>query len=147
MQTFSKSPLFTMNNIHYLCTESIEIEFISDYQLEYSEPENISENLPTEIQNQIRELGDSYYTIAIIPHEKVSDFATKLKARLKDLLEDIITLQNISYTDLFYDIIDLFQNLAALQDIDQSINLEEIISLIKEIDTFSKESLSSKIIF
>lgn len=50
MQTFSKSPLFTMNNIHYLCSESIEIEFISDYQLEYSEPENISDNLPTEIQ-------------------------------------------------------------------------------------------------
>lgn len=70
MQTFSKSPLFTMNNIHYLCSESKELLFLLDYQFEESTPENISDNLPTEIQNQIRDLGDSYYTIAIIPHEK-----------------------------------------------------------------------------
>lgn len=144
---FSKSPLFTSNNTHYLCAENLYIKNFKDYQFEETDPENISENLPTEIQNQIRELGDSYFTVAIIPHEKVSDFATKLKAYLKQRLEDIIKLQQISYNDLYDIIPDLFQNLAALQDIDQSIKLEDIISLIKEIDKFSRESLSSMIIF
>lgn len=144
---FSKSPLFTSNNTYYLCTENLYIKNFKEYQFEETDPENISENLPTEIQNQIRELGDSYYTIAIIPHEKVSDFATKLKAYLKQRLEDIIKLQQISYNDLYDIIPDLFQNLASLQDIDQSIKLEDIISLIKEIDKFSRESISSMIIF
>lgn len=144
---FSKSPLFTLNNIHYLCAENNEIQFVSDYQFEHSDPENISENLPTEIQNQISDLGDSYFTIAIIPHKKVSDFATKLKAHLKQRLENIIKYQYISYEDLYDNISDLFQNLAALQDIDNSIELNDILSLIKEIDKFSKESLSSMILF
>lgn len=147
MQTFSKSPLFTMNNIHYLCSESKELLFLLDYQFEESTPENISDNLPTEIQNQIRDLGDSYYTIAIIPHEKVSDFATKLKTYLKQRLENIIKYQYISDEDLYDNISDLIQNLAALTDIDNSIELNDILSLIKEIDKFSKESLSSIILF
>lgn len=75
----SKSPLFTQSNVHYLCIEnyykSLYIENFPEYHFEKSTPEHISENLPTEIQHQIRELGDSYYTIAIIPQEKVSDFS------------------------------------------------------------------------
>lgn len=110
-QTISKSPLFTMNNIHYLCSESKELLFLLDYQFEESTPENISDNLPIEIQNQIRE------------QRSISDY-------------------------YLYDIIpDLFQNLAALQDINQFLELADIISLIKEIDKFSKESISSMILF
>lgn len=151
MQTFSKSPLFTMNNIHYLCTEnyskSTYIKDFPEYQFEESTPENISDNLPIEIQNQIRELGDSYYTIAIIPQEKVPDFATKLKNSLKQKLENIIKDQSISDEDLYDNIPDLIQNLAALKDIDNSIELNDILSLVKDIDKFSKESISSMILF
>ena len=143
---FSKSPLFTLNNIHYLCAETKEIQFLSDYQFEESDPDNISENLPTKIQNKIRELGDSYYSIAIIPHEKVSDFANKLKANLRHNLEHFLD-QQITYNDLYNVIPDFFQNLAALQDIDQSIQLDDLLSLVTEIDKFSEESLSSQILF
>lgn len=146
-QTISKSPLFTLNNIHYLCTDDIQCEDFKDYQFEKSTPDSILDNLPTEIQNQIRELGDSYFTIAIIPHKKVSDFATKLKNSLKQKLENIIKDQSISYEDLYDNLPDMIQNLAALQDIDNSIELNNILSLIEEIDKFSKESLSSMILF
>lgn len=151
MQTISKSPLFTMNNIHYLCTEnyykSTYIKDFPEYQFEESTPENISDNLPTEIQNQIRELGDSYYTIAIIPHNKVYNFSNRLKAYLKEILDKIIKQRSISDYYLYDIIPDLFQNLAALQDINQFLELADIISLIKEIDKFSKESISSMILF
>lgn len=150
---FSKSPLFTLNNIHYLCTENKYIENhhsedFPEYQFEESDPENIHTNsLPIQIQNKIGELGDSYYTVAIIPHEKVSDFATKLKAHLKQRLEDIIKLQKITYEDLYDILPDMLQNLAALQDIDITINLYEIKSLVTQIDKFSKESLSHQAMF
>ena len=144
---FSKSPLFTLNNTYYLCAESEEIQLLSDYQFEHSDPDNISENLPIQIQNNIRELGDSYYTIAIIPHEKVSDFANKLKAHLKQRLEDIIRLQKIIDRDLYTNIPDMLQYLAALQDIDTTIDLYEIKSLVTQIDKFSKESLSHQAMF
>lgn len=154
MQTnkkLSKSPLFTKDDIHYLCTEnyykSTYIKDFPEYQFEYSDPENISDNLPIEIQNQIRELGDSYYTIAIIPQEKVSDYSNKLKAYLKEILYNIIEQRCISNYYLYDIIPDLFQNLAALQDINQFLELADIISLIKEIDKFSKESLSHQIMF
>lgn len=154
MQTnkkLSKSPLFTKDDIHYLCTEnyykSTYIKDFPEYQFEYSDPENISDNLPIEIQNQIRELGDSYYTIAIIPQEKVSDYSNKLKAYLKEILDNIIEQRSISDYSLYDIIPDLFQNLAALQDINQFLELADIISLIKEVDKFSKESLSHQIIF
>ena len=146
-QTISKSPLFTLNNIHYLCTDNIQCEDFKDYQFEKSTPDSISDNLPTEIQNQISDLGDSYYTIAIIPHKKVSDFSNKLKAYLKNRLDNIIKDKHISYEDLYDNLPDLFQNLAALQDINKSLELDDIISSITEIDKFSKESLSSTIIF
>lgn len=147
MQTkLSKSPLFTKDNIHYLCSESKELLFLLDYQFEYSDPENISDNLPIEIQNQIRELGDSYYTIAIIPHNKVYNFSNRLKAHLKEILYNIIEQKFISNYYLYDIIPDLFQNLAALQDINQFLELADIISLIKEIDKFSKESLSHQIL-
>lgn len=154
MQTnkkLSKSPLFTKDDIHYLCTEnyykSTYIKDFPEYQFEYSDPENISDNLPIEIQNQIRELGDSYYTIAIIPHNKVSDYSNKLKAYLKEILDKIIEQRSISDYSLYDIIPDLFQNLAALQDINQFLELADIISLIKEVDKFSKESLSHQIMF
>lgn len=154
MQTnkkLSKSPLFTKDNIHYLCTEnyykSTYIKDFPEYQFEYSDPENISDNLPIEIQNQIRELGDSYYTIAIIPQEKVSDYSNKLKAYLKEILDNIIEQRSISDYSLYDIIPDLFQNLAALQDINQFLELADIISLIKEVDKFSKESLSHQVMF
>lgn len=149
MQTtkLSKAPLFTKDNIHYLCSETKQLQLLfSDYQFEYSDPENISENLPTEIQNQIRKLGDSYYTIAIIAQEKVSDFSNRLKSYLKQRLENIIKDQHISYEDLYDNLPDLFQNLAALQDLNQLLELFDIILLIKEIDKFSKESLSHQIL-
>lgn len=150
-QTISKSPLFTLNNIHYLCTEnyykSTYIKDFPEYQFEESTPENISENLPTEIQNQIRELGDSYYTIAIIPQEKVSDYSNKLKAYLKEILDKIIEQRSISDEDLYDNIPDMIQNLAALKDIDNSIELNDILALATEIDRFSKESLTSMILF
>lgn len=151
MQTISKSPLFTMNNIHYLCTEnyykSTYIKDFPEYQFEESTPENISDNLPTEIQNQIRELGDSYYTIAIIPQEKVSDYSNRLKAYLKEILDKIIEQRSISDEDLYDNIPDMIQNLAALKDIDNSIELNDILALATEIDRFSKESLTSLILF
>lgn len=146
-QTISKSPLFTHNNIHYLCTDNIQCEDFKNYQFEESTPDSISDNLPTEIQNQISDLGDSYFTIAIIPHEKVSDFATKLKNSLKQKLENIIKDQSISDEDLYDNIPDIIQNLAALKDIDNSIELNDILSLVKDIDKFSKESISSMILF
>lgn len=146
-QTISKSPLFTLNNIHYLCTDNIQCEDFKDYQFEESTPESISENLPTEIQNQISDLGDSYYTIAIIPHKKVSDFSNKLKAYLRNRLDKIIKEQSITDNELYTELPDLLQNLAALQDINKSLELDDIISSIKEIDKFSRESLSSMIIF
>lgn len=152
MQTnkkLSKSPLFTKDDIHYLCTEnyykSTYIKDFPEYQFEESTPENISDNLPIEIQNQIRELGDSYYTIAIIPQEKVSDYSNKLKAYLKEILDKIIEQRFISDYSLYEIIPDLFQNLAALQDINQFLELADIISLIKEVDKFSKESLSHQV--
>lgn len=152
MQTkLSKSPLFTMNNIHYLCTEnyykSTYIKDFPEYQFEYSDPENISDNLPIEIQNQIRELGDSYYTIAIISQEKVSNFSNRLKAYLKEILYNIIEQRFISDYYLYDIIPDLFQNLAALQDINKSLKLYDLLSLVTEIDKFSKESLSHQILF
>lgn len=49
--------------------------------------------------------------------------------------------------ELYDNLPDMIQNLAALKDIDNSIELNDIISLIKEIDKFSKESLSSMILF
>ena len=144
----SKSPLFTQSNVHYLCAENEEINLLTDYQFEKSTPEHISENLPTEIQNQIRELGDSYYTIAIIPQEKVSDFSNKLKAYLKQILDKIIKQQSISDLYLYEVLPDLFQNLAALQDIDQSLKLNDLFQLITEIDTLSPtDTLSSQILF
>lgn len=146
-QTISKSPLFTFNNIHYLCSESKELLFLLDYQFEESTPENISDNLPIEIQNQIRELGDSYYTIAIIPHNKVYNFSNRLKAYLKEILDKIIEQRSISDYYLYDIIPDLFQNLAALQDINQFLELYDVLALIKEIDRFSKESISSMILF
>lgn len=150
MQTnkkLSKSPLFTKDNIHYLCSETKQLQLLfSDYQFEYSDPENISDNLPIEIQNQIRELGDSYYTIAIISQEKISNFSNRLKAYTKQRLENIIKNQHILDEDLYDNIPDLFQNLAALQDINQFLELADIISLIKEVDKFSKESLSHQIL-
>lgn len=145
----SKSPIFTKDDIHYLCTEnyykSTYIKDFPEYQFEESTPENISDNLPIEIQNQIRELGDSYYTIAIIPQEKVSDYSNKLKAHLKEILYNIIEQRSISDYYLYDIIPDLFQNLAALQDINQFLELADIISLIKEVDKFSKESLSHQV--
>lgn len=148
MQTISKSPLFTLNNIHYLCTDNIQCEDFKDYQFKETDPENLTDYfLPEEIQNQISDLGDSYYTIAIIPHEKVSDFATKLKNSLKQKLENIIKDQSISDEDLYDNIPDMIQNLAALKDIDNSIELNYILSLVKDIDKFSKESISSMILF
>lgn len=147
-QTISKSPLFTLNNIHYLCTDDIQCEDFKDYQFEKTDPENLTDNfLPEEIQNQILDLGDYYFTIAIIPHEKVSDFATKLKNSLKQKLENIIKDHSISDEDLYDNIPDMIQNLAALKDIDNSIELNDILSLIKDIDKFSRESLSSMILF
>ena len=149
MQTnkkLSKSPLFTKDNIHYLCSETKELLFFSDYQFEYSDPENISDNLPIEIQNQIRELGDSYYTIAIISQEKVSNFSNRLKAYLKEILYNIIEQRFISNYYLYDIIPDLFQNLAALQDINKSLELDDLLSLVTEIDKFSKESLSHQIL-
>lgn len=148
MQTISKSNLFTLNNIHYLCTENNEIQLLTNYQFEETDPENLTDYfLPEEIQNQISDLGDSYFTIAIIPHEKVSDFATKLKAHLKQRLENIIKDQSISDEDLYDILPDLIQNLAALKDIDNSIELNDILSLVKDIDKFSRESISSMILF
>lgn len=141
----SKSPLFTLKDVHYLCAENEEIKFLLDYQFEKADPFNISDDLPTEIQKQIRELGDSYYTIAIIPHEFVLDFSERLKAHLKEKLEEIVKTQFISDEDLYTNIPDLFQNLAALQVIDKSIKLEDLFSLIKEIDKFA--ILSSQIFF
>lgn len=147
----SKSLIFTMNNIHYLCTEnyykSTYIKDFPEYQFEEYTPENTSDNLPTEIQNHIRELGDSYYTIAIIPQEKVSDYSNKLKAYLKEILDKIIEQRSISDYYLYDIIPDLFQNLTALQDINQFLELADIISLIKEVDKFSKESLSHQVMF
>lgn len=152
MKQLSKSPLFTLNNIHYLCTEnyymSTHVKDFPEYQFEESTPEHISENLPTEIQNQIRELGDSYYTIAIIPQEKVSDYSNKLKAYLREILDKIIKQQSISDYYLYDIIPDLFQNLAALQDINESLELDDLISLITEIDKLSPtDTLSSQILF
>lgn len=46
----SKSPLFTQNNVHYLCAENEEIKFLLDYQFEKADPFSILDNLPTEIQ-------------------------------------------------------------------------------------------------
>lgn len=143
MQTnkkLSKSPLFTKDGIHYLCTEnyykSTYIKDFPEYQFEYSDPENISDNLPIEIQNQIRELGDSYYTIVIIPQEKVSDYSNKLKAYLKEILYNIIEQRFISDYYLYDIIPDLFQNLAALQDINKSLKLYDVLALVTEIDKF-----------
>lgn len=143
MQTnkkLSKSPLFTKDGIHYLCTEnyykSTYIKDFPEYQFEYSDPENISDNLPIEIQNQIRELGDSYYTIVIIPQEKVSDYSNKLKAYLKEILYNIIEQRFISDYYLYDIIPDLFQNLAALQDINKSLKLYDVLALVTEINKF-----------
>lgn len=151
MKQLSKSPLFTLNNIHYLCTEnyykSTYVKDFPEYQFEESTPEHVSENLPTEIQIQIRELGDSYYTIAIIPQEKVSDYYNKLKAYLREILDNIIKQQSISDYYLYDIIPDLFQNLAALQNINQSLELYDVLALATEIDRFSRESLTSQILF
>ena len=148
MKKLSKSPLFTLNNINYLCTENLYSEDFPEYQFEESTPEYISENLPTEIQNQIRELGDSYYTIAIIKQEEVSDFSNKLKSYLKEMLDKIIKQQFITDHYLYSVIPDLFQNLAALQDINESLELDDLISLITEIDKLSPtDTLSSQILF
>ena len=145
----SKSPLFTQNNVHYLCIESYYKSIYSldfkDYQFEQSDPEFISENLPEEIRKKIRELGDSYYNIAVIPNEKVKDFSNRLKAYLKEKLEKIIKAKEISDADLYDYIPDLFQNLAALQVIDKSITLEDLFPLVKEIDKFA--ILSSQVFF
>lgn len=149
---FSKSPLFTLNNIHYLCTEnyykSTYIKDFPEYQFEESDPENIHSNsLPTQIQNKIGELGDSYYTVAIIPHEKVSHFANKLKSYLKEILDNIIEKRSISDYYLYDVLPDMLQNLAALQSIDITIDLYEIKARVTLIDTFSKESLSHQAMF
>lgn len=141
----SKSPLFTQNNVHYLCAENEEIKFLLDYQFEKADPFSILDNLPTEIQKQIRELGDSYYTIAIIPHEFVLDFSERLKAHLKEKLELIIETQLIFNEDLYTNIPDMLQNLAALQVINQSIKIEDLFPLVKEIDKFA--ILSSQVFF
>ena len=141
----SKSPLFTHRDVHYLCAENEEIKFLLDYLFEQSDPEFISENLPEEIRKKIRELGDSYYNIAVIPHEFVLDFSERLKAHLKEKLEEIVKTQFISDEDLYTNIPDLFQNLAALQVIDKSITLEDLFPLVKEIDKFA--ILSSQIFF
>lgn len=141
----SKSPLFTHKDVHYLCAENEEIKFLLDYLFEQSDPEFISENLPEEIRKKIRELGDSYYNIAVIPHEFVLDFSERLKAHLKEKLEEIVKTQFISDEDLYTNIPDLFQNLAALQVIDKSITLEDLFPLVKEIDKFA--ILSSQIFF
>ena len=140
-----KSPLFTQSNVHYLCAENEEIKFLLDYQFEKADPFSISDNLPTEIQKAIRQLGDSYYTIAIIPHEFVLDFSERLKAHPKEKLEEIIKAHFISDGDLYTDIPDLFQNLAALQVIDRSIKIEDLFPLVKEIDKFA--ILSSQVFF
>lgn len=132
-----KSPLFTHKDVHYLCAENEEIKFLLDYLFENADPEFISENLPEEIRKKIRELGDSYYNIAVIPHEFVLDFSERLKAHLKEKLEEIVKTQFISDEDLYTDIPDLFQNLAALQVIDKSITLEDLFPLVKEIDKFA----------
>lgn len=141
----SKSPLFTHKDVHYLCAENEEIKFLLDYQFEKADPFSISDNLPTEIQKQIRELGDSYYTIAIIPHEFVSDFSERLKTHLKERLEEIIKAHFISDEDLYTNIPDMIQNLAALQVIEPSIKIEDLFPLIKEIDKFA--ILSSQVFF
>ena len=141
----SKSPLFTHRDVHYLCAENEEIKFLLDYLFEQSDPEFISENLPEEIRKKIRELGDSYYNIAVIPHEFVLDFSERLKAHLKEKLEEIVKTQFISDEDLYTNNPDLFQNLAALQVIDKSITLEDLFPLVKEIDKFA--ILSSQIFF
>lgn len=145
----SKSPLFTLNNVHYLCTDNFNLyaENFPKYRFEESTPEHISENLPTEIQNQIRELGDSYFSIVIIAQDEVSDFSNKLKAYLKETLDKIIKEQSITDYYLYSFLPDLFQNLAALQDINKSLELDDLLSSITEIDKFSRESLSSMILF
>lgn len=145
----SKSPLFTQSNVHYLCIESYYKSIYSldfkDYQFEQSDPEFISENLPTEIRKKIRELGDSYYNIAIILDDKVKDFSNRLKAYLKEKHEKIIKDREISDADLYDYIPDLIQNLAALQDINKDLNLDDILALVKEIDKFA--ILSQQIFF
>lgn len=149
-QFLSTSEFLIPNSTGEYLPTNISIIYAATDAEEISEeltPENISDNLPTEIQNQVRELGDSYYTIAIIPQEKVSDYSNKLKAYLKEILDKIIKQRSISDYYLYDIIPDLFQNLAALQDINQSLELADIISLIKEIDKFSKESISSMILF
>jgi hypothetical protein len=151
MKKLLKSRLFTLNNIHYLCTEnyytSTHVKDFPEYQFEESTPEHISENLPPEIQNRIRELGDSYYTITIIPQEKVSQFSNKLKAYLREILDKLIKQQYISDFYLYELLPDLFQNLAALQDIDPSLKLYDLLALVTEIDKISEVSLSSQILF
>lgn len=153
MKKLSKSPLFTQSNVHYLCIES-ELKFsrfddedFYDYQFTESSPEYIPSFLPTEIQKQIRELGDSYFTIAILPEDQVSDFSNQLKAILKEKLEKIIEDQHIEEVELYDILPDLFQNLAALQDINESLELDDLLSLVTEIDKLSEESLSSQILF
>ena len=145
----SKSPLFTHKNVHYLCIESYYKSIYSldfkDYQFEQSDPEFVSENLPEEIRKKIRELGDSYYNIAIIPDEKVKDFSNRLKVYLKEKLEKIIKAREISDADLYDYIPDLIQNLAALQDINKDLQLDDIIALVEEIDKFA--ILSQQIFF
>lgn len=153
-----KSLLFTQGNTHYLLSESGEIKFLPDYSFEEFNEGNITDdtirNLPIEIRERIKseilnremEFGYCDYTIAIIiPKEKVSDFSIKLKAHLKEKLEEIVKTQFISDDDLYTNIPDLFQNLAALQVIDQSIKLNDLFPLIKEIDKFA--ILSSQIFF
>lgn len=153
-----KSPLFTQGNTYYLLSESEEIKFLPDYSFEEFNEGNILDdtlgNLPIEILEQIKseilnqemEFGYCDYSIAIIiPHEKVQDFSTKLKAHLKEKLEEIVKTQFISDEDLYTNIPDLFQNLAALQVIDKSITLEDLFPLIKEIDEFA--ILSSQVFF
>ena len=153
-----KSPLFTHGNTHYLLSESKEIKFLPDYSFEEFNEGNITDdtlgNLPIEIREQIKseilnqemEFGYCDYTIAIIiSKEKVSDFSTKLKAHLKEKLEEIVKTQFISDEDLYTNIPDLFQNLAALQVIDRSIKIEDLFPLVKEVDKFA--ILSSQVFF
>lgn len=153
-----KSPLFTQGNTHYLLSESEEIKFLPDYSFEEFNEGNITDdtfgNLPIEIRERIKseilnqemEFGYCDYTIAIIiPKEKVQDFSSRLKAHLKEKLEEIVKTQFIRDGDLYTDIQDLFQNLAALQVIDKSITLEDLFQLVKEIDEFA--ILSSQIFF
>lgn len=153
MKKLSKSPLFTLNNIHYLCTENRYIdtrfddEDFSEFQFAESSPEKISKVLPTEIQKQIHELGDSYYTIAILPENKISSFFNILKAILKEKLETIIKEKSIDNVEIFDIIPDLFQNLAALQSINSSLELNDLLPLVTQIDKFSRESLTSQILF